>query len=156
MKGSNILGVVGGMVFTTIGLICAPSPSYDPAGWGQCGALEVFPIRQPMPEPTPNVERPFCFHCYECVVGPGRVLWLLAYLTVVFMISGALAARIGERMAPTRGALSVGLIFGPTLLFMALTTGGVDVLLTALVGAALFVAAASLAYGGGLLAQRHA
>jgi hypothetical protein len=155
MKAGDILGLFGGVVFGTVGLIFAPSPAYDPEGWGNCGVSAVYPVYLPEPEKIPG-ENYFCLDCYECLVDPIGVLLLLLYLAAVFAISGALASRIGEAVTPTRGAVSAAIVVGPALLLMIHSFDEVNVPLTVLIAVAVFAGLVSCAYLGGLVAKRNA
>jgi hypothetical protein len=155
MKPADILGAVGGIVFGTAGLIFAPSPAYDPGGWGYCGVSAAYPVYVPEPEEVLG-ENYFCLDCYECVVDPGGVFLLLLYLAAVFTISGALASRIGEVISPVRGAVSAAIVVGPALLLMIHSFERVNVPVTALIAMAVFGGLVSCAYLGGHLAKRNA
>lgn len=151
MRASDIIGVIGGVVFAGLGLLFAPSPAYDPGGWGYCGVSEAFPIVWPEMQP-----KHFGFDGYECAIDRTAVVLLLGYLAAVSMIAGALASRIGAAVVPGRGVLAVALAFGPALLLMATSRPRVDVLSSAMVGVAVFIGAAACAYLAGYLAKRGA
>jgi hypothetical protein len=155
MKISDFVGVAGGMTFASIGLFFAPSPAYDTGGWNRCGLWDVFPFRPPgAQELKPN---PFGFDNYECVVTSSGVLLVLVYLSGVFMISGALASRIGELASPTRGAISVAIVSAVTLLVgVSSAAPMIYTAPTLSVGVGSFVGAVLLAFCGGHLATRSA
>ncbi|HMN44524.1 MAG TPA: hypothetical protein PKE27_08130 [Povalibacter sp.] len=155
MKAGDILGAIGGVVFGTVGLIFAPSPAYDPEGWGYCGISAAYPVYLPEPEKVPG-EHYFCLDCYECVVDPRGVFLLLLYLVAVFTISGALASRIGEAITPSRGAVSAAIVVGPALLLMIHSFERVNVPVTAVIAVVVFGGLVSSAYLGGVLAKRNA
>ncbi|MBB6096566.1 hypothetical protein HNQ60_005488 [Povalibacter uvarum] len=147
MRISNVVGLLGGMAFTATGLFCLVA--FD------CRTSLIFPITASK-SLKPIVEEPFALSCCECVVSPSGVLWLACIAAMVFMISGALASRIGETKSPGRGALAVGLVFGATLLQAATSGGEIDVAQTTLIGVGALLGAIACAYGAAYLAIRNA
>jgi hypothetical protein len=157
MRVMNVIGLLGGMAFTTIGLLCI--------SFFDCRVTEIFPVRAARSlDPalrvtkslTEMVEEPFALSCCECVVGPSGVLWVACSFAVVFMIAGALASRIGETSSPWRGALAVGLAFGAMLTQFATSANEIDVTQTMLVGAGAMLGAIACAYGAAYFAIRNA
>lgn len=162
MRIGDLMGFVGGVAFAAIGLRFTPAtPAYDPKGWGPCGVSAVFPVRLRGPqepahfEPT-MIEHPFGFDHSGCEMEPHAWVMLVVYLTVIFMISGAFATRVGQTLAPTRGALAAALVAVIAILHVATIGKGIDVWSTTLFGLALFAGAVCCAFLGGHLAKRNA
>jgi hypothetical protein len=146
MAVSNLVGLFGGVAFTSIGLFIAPTFVLG------CNSFDIFPI-PPLVPSSQLVENPFCFHCNECTLESPGMVWLLGYYAAVFVVSGAFASRIGETTSPSRGALAVGITTGGALLYLALFNHSNDASSTVLVGVGALVGAMALAYVGGYFAK---
>src|SRR4051812_25584784 len=135
MRVSNIIGLLLGMAFTAVGLFCTILI------FG-CG-LSFFPVLLP---PDLSSENPLCFDCAACAMDGTGLLWLFGYLIAVFMISGAVASRIGVQRSPSRGAVAVALVFGGLLFHSAASAQGVDMNRTILLGVSAVLGAVACAY----------
>ena len=167
MHKTDLIGFVSGVVLASLGLRFVPSSAvFDPEGLGPCGVSGVFPVLlpetpvaaapEPEPEPGTTVHHFGFVHYYDCSVQPSTALLVAVYFAFVFVISGALASRIGETTSPNRGVLAVGLVAAPVVLNLAIHGERIDVLATTLVGMAVFSSAICCAYLGGLVAKQHA
>jgi hypothetical protein len=143
---SNLIGLILGMAFTVVGLWWAPIVF-------RCGLSDFFPILLP---PDPSLENFVWFHSDDCAVDRAGMLWLLGYFVPVFMISGAIASRVGAEQSPTRGAAAVGLVSGAVLLHLATSAGAVDTLKTAFVGVSVLLISIACSYGAGYIVTRNA
>lgn len=148
VRSLDVFGLIGGTAAAAIGVYFAPSPSFDPEGWGYCGISAAYPIR--LPEPPPQ----FGLDSYQCLLHPIGVAMLLTYLAAVFWISGAFASRIGQSVSPRRGAAAGALAIVPAILGMLNPTDGIDAAPTIMVGAAMMIGATAIAYAGGTHAKR--
>jgi hypothetical protein len=148
MRGSNFIGLILGLLFTAFGLWWTPFIF-------RCHLSDFFPILRP---PEADLENPACFHCDACAVDLVGTLWLLSYFSAVFMVSGAVASRIGAQQSPMRGAVAVGLTVAGALLHLATAAAGADVdtSATAIVGVSALLISIVCAYGAAYLVTRNA
>jgi hypothetical protein len=148
MKAAEVLGLACGAILASVGIFFAPSPAYDPDGWGACGIRAAFPIRVPV-----DMRAQFGLDIYECVVAPNDVVLLLVYLAVVFLISGAVAMRIGETLKPMRAAIAAGMVIATAILMIVFPSEGLLVIPSLLIAIAVVAGAIAFAYLGGILAR---
>lgn len=149
MRAIDIFGFLGGAATAAVGVHFAPTAAHDPQEWGYCGIRALYPIR--LSEKVPV----FGLDSYVCVPDPLGIVMLVAYLSVVFFISGAFATRIGKKIEPIRGACAVALAIGLSIADMLLPFEGIDAVPTFIVGVALAAGAIATAYAGGIYASRN-
>lgn len=154
-QGFRVLGIRGlggffaGCFPLLLGYYLAPSPTYDPGGWGPCTLRSVFPV---LVESGPAIT-PYCFDCYDCVFSPVRFAIFVVVVGGLFALSGAFMVWVSKvpsvplSVAPT-------LVLVPALLFAMSFDRELRWWPTLALGAAVLICAVLLAAAGGFLAGR--
>jgi hypothetical protein len=149
MKTKDIVGVLAGAGVSIVGLLFAPRPYH---GWGGiCPWEMVFPRHGSLwPDPSAVMFD-------GCDNGHGYMLLLVGYLSLVFLIAGALASRIAERPSRSRGALINAVVLASTLVLLIIQAKDDSSMLRTLVfGVASVVGVAGIGLLGGLRAKPRA
>ncbi len=147
MRKKDVAGVALGIGVSVAGLLYAPRPYH---GWGG-----VCPWELVFPRSTSLWPDPSAIMFDGCDNGHGYMILLVIYLSVVFLVAGALASRIAVRPSRSRGALINAVVLASMLLVLTIQARhDFSVLHTLAFGVAAVATAAGIGLIGGPRAKR--
>ena len=141
MRARTVVAYLGGAFPVALGYLLAPPP-YD---W--CDLNHAFPVTKTY---VPGIS---CRDCDECAIDPTRTAFTIMTFSVLFLLSGAFAARLAKTRSILKAIVPAAVSVTFFLVFMA--SNRVFLLWpTLLMGAgillvAILLAAAGAAVGGG-------